>query len=356
LQGLPGVDDDSNWTNEQFAAMIASGSQAYLDALHSYTEQRDIYVREGMRYLGSHPLAANISARMAALVPAVPDVSSLTAVPQASWAQPFTSQTPSGQVTFGFDGSTGALSRMSLAGLEWADAEHLLAQFIYKTYNDTDYSAQGTCCYGAGGRQRVANPQRTTSVPTMTGLWVDSAAAPKLAVASMSMPELQHSYYGAPATLWLSVSVQQDGSLALQLQLFNKTATRLGEASFFSFMAAPQSGDYTWMMDKLGSWVNPLDVVQNGGLHQHGVRNGVAYMSAAQPATKFLAVDTLDAAVVNPATEAQPSTMFPQPLTPLTGPVLGFTVQLMQTAFNTNTPQFTWDPHYSFRFVLRASQ
>lgn len=109
------------------------------------------------------------------------------------------------------------------------------------------------------------------------------------------------------------------------------------------------------MMDKIGTWVDPLDVVQNGGLHQHGVSNGVSYLSASA-ATKYFAIDTLDAAVVDPATAVNPAEMFPQPLSPLTGPVLGFDVQMMQNAFNTNTPLFTWDPAFRFRFAIRASQ
>lgn len=108
-------------------------------------------------------------------------------------------------------------------------------------------------------------------------------------------------------------------------------------------------------MDKLGSWVNPLDTVANGGLHQHGVRDGVAYISTSAP-TKRFSIDTLDAAVVNPATAAQPSTMFPQPLTPLTGSVLGFDVQLLQNAFSTNTPLFTWEDSLRWRFRLSAAQ
>jgi len=41
---------------------------------------------------------------------------------------------------------------------------------VYKTYNDTDYKAQGTCCYGEDGRQKIANPQQTTTTPMMTGM------------------------------------------------------------------------------------------------------------------------------------------------------------------------------------------
>ena len=59
-------------------------------------------------------------------------------------------------------------------------------------------------------------------------------------------------------------------------QVFNKTTTRLGEALFLHFAPTPLH-DHVWMMDKLGSWVDPLDTVYNGSLHQHGVRNGVRY-------------------------------------------------------------------------------
>jgi len=361
--GLPGLADSTHFTNADFHAAIAAGEPAYLDALHSYTEQNDIATVAGVAALADHPLAAEIAARMAALVPAAPDVAGLTPVPAAAWATPVTVRLPGGgAVTVGFDGVTGALATLVTAdGRVWADGAtgHVLGQYVYRTYNDTDYAAQGTCCYGEGGRQAAANPQRTVTSPAMTGLWATPAAAtaPCTFIAALAMPALQHEYYGAPGTLWLNVTVRADGAVALDLQAFNKTATRLGEAHFVHFLPLPQAdaGDAVWLMDKLGSWVDPLDTVANGGIHQHGVRDGVALASAAAPAARvLLAIDTLDAFVVNPATAADPPTMFPQPLHPLTGPVVGFDVQLMQNAFNTNTPLFSWQPDFRWRFVLRA--
>jgi hypothetical protein len=66
----------------------------------------------------------------------------------------------------------------------------------------------------------------------------------------MSMPDLQHLVYGAPSTLWLNVTVTPEAAVTLDLQMFNKTATRLGEAHFLHFLPTPQAGDYVWMMDK----------------------------------------------------------------------------------------------------------
>jgi len=331
--GLPGMDDDTNWRNDQFHSAIASGEQAYLDALHSYTEQREIATVQGMRYLGDHPLASAINSRMSALVPAVPSTAGMTSIPSSGWADSFSLM--GGAVTLAFDGVTGAINHLFMAGTNWADDAHPLARYVYKTYNDTDYGENPTCCYGERNRQTIANPNRTTTFPTMTGLFVDSTSNPTLLVVSMSMPELQHTVYGAPATLWLSITTNSaDKSLALNLQVFNKTATRLGEAHFFSFLPAPlPQSSRKWYMDKIGTWIDPLDTVRSGSVHQHGVRSGVSYFDPASPGSYF-AIDTLDATVVNPATAQNPPSMFPFPLDPLTGPVLGFDVQLMQNAFN----------------------
>ena len=140
--------------------------------------------------------------------------------------------------------------------------------------------------------------------------------------------------------------------MSIDLQAFNKTSTRLGEASFARFRPAQRAG-FRWFMDKLGSWVDPLDTVTNGSLHSHGIRDGVAYINP-HGGGAFLAVDSLDAFLADPATAAEPATNFLWPLSPLTGPVLGFDMQLHQNAFATNMPLFSIDSDFRWRFKLRA--
>lgn len=164
----------------QFHAVIAAGEQAYLDALHSYTEQRDIVTVLGLGYLGDHPLAANITARIEALMPVVPVTAGLVPVPPSAWSTPVVVSTPGGSVTIGFDGTTGAITTLSLAGVAWADASHPIAQYVYKTYNDTDYDAQVghpavgqrvkcTCC-----QLPEPNESRVSRAPAATALVVAS--------------------------------------------------------------------------------------------------------------------------------------------------------------------------------------
>lgn len=205
---------------------------------------------------------------------------------------------------------------------------------------------------------------------------------------------IPRSRYGAPSSLWLTVGVVDDG-MEIDLQAFNKTQTRLGEASFARFRPLQRDG-FRWYMDKLGTWVDPLETVTNGSLHSHGVRDGVAYLpylrrgpgggghpgkgpdqdpdrdpssssssshrleqarwDAGGDTTSFFAIDSLDAFVADPATAAQPSTNFLWPLAPLTGPVLGFDMQLHQNAFATNMPLFSLDADFRWRFRLRAGR
>jgi len=39
----------------------------------------------------------------------------------------------------------------------------------------------------------------------------------------------------------------------------------------------------------------------------------------------------------------------------LEGPVLGFSSLLFQNAFNTNTPQFTWQSDFHWRYVFHTN-
>ena len=341
--GTPDFYDDVNWTNEAFHAAVAAGETAYTDALSTYTEQRDIVAREGMRYLADHPLAANITARVAALVPSAPDVSRLVPVAPAQWAAPITvSLAGGGSVQLGLDAASGALATLVLAGEAWADTAHLLGALTYRTFDDADLATQGAyCCFGHDARQAAARPNSSATPTTLLGVWLDSAAAPRAITARMAFqPAALHEAYGAPSDVWATFAVADDGAVAFSLQLFNQTATRLAEAALLSFAARPGAGgaDAAWTMRKLESWVDPLDAVAGGSPHSHCVSDGVALASRAAPAARFLAVDSLDAAVFSPATATQPATNFIVPFDALQGPVTSMSALLWQNAFNTNTP------------------
>ena len=82
---------------------------------------------------------------------------------------------------------------------------------------------------------------------------------------------------GGPAAVWIGFDVPAGAAgvgkpLNITVGLFNKTATRIGEAMFMRFNA---SGGPSWTADVLQGAVNPGNVVPAGNQHQHGVQRGV---------------------------------------------------------------------------------
>jgi hypothetical protein len=359
--GTPDFYDNENWTNEAFHAIINSNEPAYIDALSTYTEQRDIVAREGMRFLADHPLAANITARISLLTPIRPNITGLIPLDPSKWGIPISVPVSSGEpnVEIGLDSVTGALSTLTIAGVSWADATHLIGAFVYKTFDDTDLATQSPyCCFGHSSRQAAANPNSTSSMTTLTNVWLDSLTSPRQFTVQMELPDITNTQYGAPNDIWATYCVTNDGSVEFTFQIFNKTATRLAEAAFLKFASPIGAGgtSFEWRMRKLESWINPLDSISGGSPHQHVVSDGIQLALTSSPDDNFFAIDSLDAAVFSPETNSSPATNFIVPFNSLQGPILGFSALLWQNAFNTNTPLFTWDKDFKWRFVFRAKQ
>ena len=193
---------------------------------------------------------------------------------------------------------------------------------------------------------------------TLTNVWLDSSTSPRQLTVQMKLPDITHTMYGAPTELWATYYVTNDGTVEFTFQIFNKTATRLAEAAFLKFASPTGAGGTSseWRMRKLESWINPLDSISGGSPHQHVVSDGIQLALTSSPDDNFFAIDSLDAAVFSPETASSSATNFIVPFDSLQGPVLGFSALLWQNAFNTNTPLFTWDQDFQWRFIFRAKQ
>lgn len=122
--------------------------------------------------------------------------------------------------------------------------------------------------------------------PSLVALWSRNSTNATDFLVHLEFPKDVVELAGAPVDAWLQVSVPHSGAaVSLELQIFNKTATRLPEASFLRFVPAPymaQQGsgagvtrlDTQWSMEKLGTEVDPRDVVVGGSKHQHIVSDG----------------------------------------------------------------------------------
>ena len=100
--------------------------------------------------------------------------------------------------------------------------------------------------------------------------------------------------YGA-ATAWTTVEVQPTGTLAVEIGMFNKSATRLPEAMFVQFQT--RDTNVSWSVSKLGQWVQSDEIVAGGSKHLHGVMESGLRARTAEG--HMLQIATQDAAVAN---------------------------------------------------------
>eukprot|EP00300_Choanocystis_sp_HF-7_P021417 c20776_g1_i7.p1 GENE.c20776_g1_i7~~c20776_g1_i7.p1 ORF type:complete len:314 (-),score=60.38 c20776_g1_i7:72-1013(-) len=247
----------------------------------------------------------------------------------------------------------------------------------YTTYNETDFDEMAKIYHGPTGwgcgydkpnstctQPGCANPRQSTTRATLVNLYRKPNSCDF--ALQLSLPANLVSYYGAPAQIWNVLSLRDDAAssvaakeLIIDLQLFNKTATRLPESMMLT-MPSPikQSATATWFMDKLNEWVRPEETIENGNVWQHAVWRGVACASPGD--TKAFLVESFDAPIVAVGATHHVYTPFLKELAPVAAnDVTGLAWNLFNNIWNTNYPLWypflTGDENIRFRFIVSES-
>eukprot|EP00051_Salpingoeca_urceolata_P035023 m.27760 g.27760 ORF g.27760 m.27760 type:complete len:990 (+) comp8630_c0_seq1:162-3131(+) len=217
-------------------------------------------------------------------------------------------EVPCGEFVYGINASTGALSWLHRRGAGPASRAVLhqggdLGTLLYRTYDDADYlqfnllynpnGALQNQKYGYGPvnkpNVRSANPEsktwgpqlqavyRVAATPTFSGAGARQHSTPSPPVCSVlthvTLPERAHTMYGAPKDVYFNATT--DGKvLRLALEWFDKTPTRLPEATFVHFDLRGQ-GSSPWAADVLGTPILPSEVVVNGSTQLFAVASGL---------------------------------------------------------------------------------
>ena len=311
--------DTAHWTNAQLAAQLAAGAPNFLDVVASWQEQRDwcaTYAVEALA-VGGHPLAAPVAAALSELVPS-PQPPAPAALGYAPFA-PGAPYTRSAAWEIAFDGATGAVSLLRDAragGLAWADSAAdgtFLAQLHYTTLSAADYDVytgpepNGYYPFAGEppswfqldfGKPNVSSaaPVHSETPAALLGLYLrESPQAAEFLVRTSWAPvnPALHTYYGAPSEAWLALSVPRAVTspptpITCSLTIYNKTATRLPEGLYLRFNASAGGG---WRVSKLGSLVDPFDVVPGGNHHQHGMSAAAALAPGGAQALSVASTD-----------------------------------------------------------------
>ena len=372
--GLPTISSMVTEDFEKKTFQTKVGTRSYLKAAASWSEQR-IYNELAVQALehARHPIAKEARRRVEALS----HVGSIdtTGLNKVKLGEPVILNyvrlefSPSGQIIRLFD---------ELTQKEWASASHALGSFVYQTLNDTDWkffarnymnSKQMDSGFSKIGSNKYSESKLWS--PELLAAYVPDAA--NTVVLELNMPHKASYYYGAPQKLYINVtihrSVQTKGDLEVDYSLtwINKSATLIGESSMLVFKPAGQRIS-SWSVDKLGSEIDPEQVLAGGNQMNHAVWSGARVSTT----NGDFHIASLDAAVFCPTTPRFPMG-FPLPgasegLLPLVrDSVNGFGVNLHNNLWNTNYPAYYpyYDPVYCesllscrdsslvFRFKLR---
>ena len=255
----------------------------------------------------------------AALTAAAPDLSAYSPVPAS---QTFASCGRFASLRFSAaDGSIASLVDAQ-TNFEWVAAGTLgLAAFHYRTYDEADFNRWnaeynpgcGPPC-GDFAKQGMdsASPESKSWAPSLTQLYQLGGVAPGggcAFAAALALPAETVTKYGGMSGLFLLYEIDTDASapapsLRVELRWLNKTATRMAESAWLSFVpalsATPGGGDMTkWRMDVLGHGVSPLEVVDMGTRHVHAVWKDVSFDDLANGGP-FVSIAPLDTPLVSP--------------------------------------------------------
>ncbi len=358
--------DYEHYTAEAFA--IAKKQPKFKNFEASWAEQR-IYITDALNAIKGTTLDDEAAQRLSSLKPSPSDMSQYT--PLKTRIRPEDDpSSPSPRVERGSGGEVesphlllafkqhGAITHLTdkNTGRQWASPENPLGLFRYQTFSKADYDSfykryirnkKAVAVWAVDDYTKrgieSASPQSKMWLPIQSSLYRRIDDGNHNLMLELTMPEEASAKYGCPRRITIEIRLPDAAPhLEYTVQWFDKPASRLPEALWFSFVPiAPNVQG--WRMEKLGQLISPLEVVRNGNRRLHAVGSGVYY----EDNRGKLSIETLDAPLVAPG---EPSLLDFNNHRPALKKGMHF--NLYNNVWGTNFPMW-YDDDARFRFKLR---
>ena len=223
------------------------------------------------------------------LEPSIPDLNQFIQIPLPSNRTEDYFLFKTTLFSVGFNYTTGAIVFLQdNQGRNLSDINHILGGIQYKTYSNDDFNRFniqfnpdcGPPC-GDFAKPGLTNSLSQTSFPNVVSMWKDNTNTTFLV--QLTFPDEIIEEYGGSKTLWINYTFPLDSppTILVELEWFNKTATRLPESIWMEFNPILQVTSGTcsqWKIDVLGYDVDPSKVVDYGSRRLHAIgHNGVRF-------------------------------------------------------------------------------
>jgi hypothetical protein len=295
---------DHYWTNAQFHPRMnqTDGDLMGYPGLTEYSTERDQYIYPRP----AHPSASTGFKSFVSLVNttleelmAVPSVGEMLKsspdLEEIDVTDPTALALENSLMSLKFDPATGAISSLTekaVGGKEWVAVGQLLGEFVYRTYTQeadiNRYCSQLTPGFNATDENFKwwpwSKPGMDISIevdPAMPALdkcsraWKASLKrawkSAHTMLLQLALPSDAIRLFGGMGEITLNVTLPpatlnkaaSSSVVELTMSWKNKTATRLAESSWVSFVPSVPRPEKGWRLDVLKSQVDPLSVVYN---------------------------------------------------------------------------------------------
>ncbi|MDR3707051.1 MAG: DUF5054 domain-containing protein [Capsulimonadaceae bacterium] len=269
----------------------------------SWQEQRG-YVQSAVQRLADSGLAAEATAALAKLTPVLPRTDGLRELRVGE-------KVDIGRYAIEIDEATGAISRMldRITGTAWATRSNPLCLLKYQVFGSRDYdrflnqfvrpehlrdkTGWAVLDLSKPGLER-ASPRGASWYPSLRSAHVaeDDRGVERIVI-ELALPDECVRDFGAPRIITVEVSRAGDDALDVTLQWFDKPASRIPEALWFSF--TPDVTDWgRWELQKMQRMVTPNAVVSKGARRLHAVSGEAVYSQG----DRTFRIETLDAPLI----------------------------------------------------------
>eukprot|EP00928_Gymnodinium_smaydae_P053189 TRINITY_DN37234_c0_g1_i1.p1 TRINITY_DN37234_c0_g1~~TRINITY_DN37234_c0_g1_i1.p1 ORF type:complete len:823 (-),score=99.61 TRINITY_DN37234_c0_g1_i1:65-2533(-) len=351
-----------NYTNAQFhdpSYECHVGSDQYKAYVKGILDQYD-FIPRAVEALGSlQPLRSDCEKAMDDGRPQAPSTAGLATFDHTR------SLTLRNGITVSFNQSGALTSLLSKSGQKtYASPENPLGLFQYATHSEDELNDFGSryalekcavecgMCSFSKCNLHLADARSAHYTANIESALADEGAG--RFVFNLSIPGQQlRNMYGPPPLITLEVTVRfgmnadsmDELTVDYTLQWFGKPPTRMAESLWMTFNPAG-AGREGWEMDKLGRWIDPLNVVANGSQTMHGIWSGVRHSQAG------VFIESLDAPIVMPGNSLAPTGVFNRGDDGLPHPERGWSFNLYNNAWSTNYAFFNIDADEKFRFKV----
>lgn len=276
--------------------------------------------KEARSYL--HPLNSSdpalismIDETLKELEPSKPDLTGFSQVllPENRTKDYFLFETTIFQV--GFNYSTGGVVFLKdHQDDDLADLLHRLGEIQYRTYSNDDFDHFnlqynpncGPPC-GDFAKPGLKDSTSQTVGPEVVSMWMDNVN--RTFLVELTFPDDVVNNYGASKTIWMNYTfpIVSPPAILVELQWFNKTATRLPESIWIEFnpiLPVRSISCDQWRIDVLGYDVDPSNVVDYGSKRVHSIgHDGVRFydQTSQQPSFTLQSFDAPLLSIGSPA-------------------------------------------------------